>query len=1315
MSEPLPEADLSTRTWKRRYATSSLDPTGKSGDLLRSFYVPALLRTVTYDRVAGYFRSSALAAASRGFSAIAQRGGKVRLIAGCDLAPHDVQAILDGNVAKLEQHLGKELDQLTSEPEEVRTGVQLLSHLITKGLLDIQVAFRRHALTGLPITLTDSADGYVHEKWGIFTDAFGNRLTFDGSMNESTTALMMNAENIGTMMSWSGPSDSESIQEMCEAFEAMWENRHPNFVVRAIPEAILERLLEIGEGMEFPVELDGKPALIERRAKPSPIDWLRFAVIKNAPKMVGGETVGIYTAPIKPWPHQEIVARRLVDTYPYGYMLCDEVGLGKTIETGLAFRALWLSGHAKRILISPPASLVSQWQREMATKFLMPFGIGRSKGKGARISFEMPSKYDDDRSSLYDHDLLIVSTGLLQRNERLEQLKKAEAFDIALVDEAHFARRSGSTAGLDEEPSFGKLYKAFDDGLRHKARALWLATATPMQLNAVEAYDLADLIGRLGCFASEQSLVGIYYTLLGKLAQGIALTSDEQQTLHIIASRTQFEDPALWEKIRNWLIEKDPQLEVIYTQWIETEYWPGRREEQKLLMRVLFAISPLHRVMLRHTRSLLEQYRKYNLLTERLAKRTVRPIPRELVFRQDERAAYAELEQYCVDLQATIGSHISGQLKSSLGFYLSLLQQRFASSAVAIRNTMQRRLQRVQEAIAALERYGVDETDQLEELRETLTEEEWEGEEDELEQVIKATLRGRTRGDLEWEEQRLTELLPTYVNLAQVRSTKTDLLLRVMSDRVRPDDSTRYRQTVLFTRYADTLDHLVETFRGAAPGMRLGTFSGEGGRYWDVIHREWKHVKKNRDEIKHRFLNGEIDLLLCTDAAAEGLNLQSADLLINYDLPWNPMKVEQRIGRIDRIGQRFDNIEVLNLATVGSVEEIIYGRLWDRLRVAASVVGSQQFSILPILEQDFVDLASGKITHDQLEQKALRELEEHNREIRQLEIPPEDLYQIFNKELRSYRLETRVITLEEIEFALSESDYLKATGCTVHETDGHKWLEIRGASSWGGLYTRFALTASQALYERGVGDESLPVKFASYGEPGFDELLDEFTNDKYRPPGVVVVAEQLELDERVWEKTAVLAMVREPGGAVAAYRVSSFSELKSLTLALEVVVPEEAIEQCKLWLREQIVNQRHRFRERCSMLARHKEIGDANKAFMYMLANGMIQSAQRRTTVKDPDKPNQVIAAAQEMAEEDRQIIYDIHIDQMPQTQKRDLIVKLGSEHYNNQWRSTPHFRQAAMHIIRRERALLRTRGDNEVTTTQLLNNLWRKAEGLLK
>lgn len=1314
MSDSLPEADLKKHNWRRRYATSSLDPANQGTDLLRSFYVPALLRSVSYDRVAGYFRSSALAAASRGFSALLSRRGKVRLIAGCDLAPHDIQAILDGNTERLELHLSGEIDTLDEQPERVRRGVELLAHLVAQGLLDIKVAFRKDARSGQPITLDNSEDGYVHEKWGILRDEFGHRLSFSGSMNESAAALERNAENITTLTSWSGEADSQAIDEMSGDFEAMWEDRHPNFVVRPIPAAIRQKLLRIGEKVVLPPEVDGNPAVEDRKVRPTPIDWLRFAFIKHAPKMVGGETVGIYTAPISPWPHQEIVARRLVDTYPYGYLLCDEVGLGKTIENGLAFRALWLSGKAKRVLICPPASLLDQWQREMATKFLMPFGVARSNSRGARVNYLLPTEHEEERPSLFDRDLLVVSTGLLQREERLRQLSQSQPFDIVLVDEAHFARRQNSRPGLDEEPSFGKLYLGLHNGLRHKAKALWLATATPMQLSAVEAYDLADLVGRLGCFASEHSLVAVYYEILGALAKGHTPSPAEQDTLRIVAKRTEFEDPALWKRIAEWLLEKDPQLRVVFTQWIEAGAWPSRRDDERLLMRLLFAISPLHRVMMRHTRSLLDQYRKYNLLTANLAKRRIRPIPPELKFRSDEEAAYAELTKYCGELQLQIGQNLTGQLRSSLGFYLSLLQQRFASSAVAIRNTLQRRLERVIETVQILDRTGVDSTSDLETLRDSGAEGDWESDEAELEELIKATLRGRTRQDLAWERQRLESMMPMYETLAGGRPTKTDVLLGVMAERRRPGESGRFRQTVVFTRYADTLTHLVDTFKASAPDMRVGTFSGDGGAYWDAAKRQWRHLEKNRDQIKHLFLQGEIDLLLCTDAAAEGLNLQTADLLVNYDLPWNPMKVEQRIGRIDRIGQRFERIEVLNLATVGSVEETIYGRLWDRLSRTAGVVGSQQYSILPITEEDFAKLASGDISHADLEQEALRRLEEHSREVQQLEIPPEDLYHIFNKELRSYASEPRVVTLDDIEHALIESEYLKATGTRVHDTDGQRWLEVRGSASWGGLYTRFALTAKQGLYERGLSDTRLPLRFASYGEPGFDEIVDEIASTQYQPESASIVRVTRDRNGHTYEKVALVVMALQADGPAKPIQVRTYQELRSVTPANGVAVPADVIAQYEQMLAVQLDGELRGMESRRAMLSRHQQIGDVNKAFMYLLALAMLRSARTRPDVGDPDKVNRVVAEAREMAEEDRPIIFDMQLQLLKDEARRDLMVQLGPELHAGQWRSTPHFRRAALHVIARELAVARRNHRTEMTTDKLLAQIGRRAESLL-
>ena len=121
-------------------------------------------------------------------------------------------------------------------------------------------------------------------------------------------------------------------------------------------------------------------------------------------------------------------------------------------------------------------------------------------------------------------------------------------------------------------------------------------------------------------------------------------------------------------------------------------------------------------------------------------------------------------------------------------------------------------------------------------------------------------------------------------------------------------------------------------------------FSGRGGEIRSA-GGEWSTI--GRDEVKRRFREGEADLLLCTDAAAEGLNFQFCGALINYDMPWNPMRVEQRIGRIDRLGQAHPAIRIVNLHYEGTVETDVYSALRTRINLFEAVVGPLQ----PILAQ----------------------------------------------------------------------------------------------------------------------------------------------------------------------------------------------------------------------------------------------------------------------------------------------------------------------------------------------------------------------------
>ncbi|WP_058554771.1 hypothetical protein [Thiohalocapsa sp. ML1] len=113
--------------WRLAYSTSSDAVGGKPVDILHDFYLPALRRAVRYDRVAGYFRSSSLAAASQGFSAFVGNGGKARMVVGADLHPDDVAAVLAGDEARLAARLTAELVASEQWPEAERRGVALLA------------------------------------------------------------------------------------------------------------------------------------------------------------------------------------------------------------------------------------------------------------------------------------------------------------------------------------------------------------------------------------------------------------------------------------------------------------------------------------------------------------------------------------------------------------------------------------------------------------------------------------------------------------------------------------------------------------------------------------------------------------------------------------------------------------------------------------------------------------------------------------------------------------------------------------------------------------------------------------------------------------------------------------------------------------------------------------------------------------------------------------------------------------------------------------------------------------------------------------
>lgn len=123
----------------------------------------------------------------------------------------------------------------------------------------------------------------------------------------------------------------------------------------------------------------------------------------------------------------------------------------------------------------------------------------------------------------------------------------------------------------------------------------------------------------------------------------------------------------------------------------------------------------------------------------------------------------------------------------------------------------------------------------------------------------------------------------------------------------------------------------------AAGYKRLACYSGRGGELYEAATGQWLEVSKS--EIKTRFRAGEIEVLIGTDSMSEGLNLQTCGRLINYDMPWNLMRVEQRIGRVDRIGATYVNIQVSNYFYADTLEEQVYKGIAEDFGDFTQIVG----------------------------------------------------------------------------------------------------------------------------------------------------------------------------------------------------------------------------------------------------------------------------------------------------------------------------------------------------------------------------------------
>ncbi len=905
---------LTDRTWKLKY-------TPDDGDLVKLFYVPALEDAERYDRLTGYFNARALTLAARGIEGLVRNGGHMRLIVGCTLEPPEIEAIEKGEQLRdlVEQHLAN-LPLAPPDPAS-SDALELLAWMVARGYLEVKVAVPCDA-DKKPIP----ADGIFHEKAGIIEDRGGDKIAWNGSLNETAAGWKHNWESINVYTSW-GPEPKRVADEEVN-FVRIWANKAHRVIVLDVPDAARQDLMRFMPTSDMPARLkepeqkpskpspekpepEAKEPLLPTQPEQGDLRSRVWSFIQQAPALPnGGERVGEVTSAITPWPHQVRAYDRLYHDWPPKLLIADEVGLGKTIQAGMLLRQSWLAGRVKRILILAPKAVLKQWQIELREKFNLNWPIydGRKLVWYPSPAWRGQNERAVDRHNWHQEPVVIASSHLMRRRDRASALlEEAEPWDLVVLDEAHHARRRA--AGTQQEGGPNALLRLMQ-GLKDRTQGLVLLTATPMQVHPIEVWDLLHLLG-LPTEWTARAFLNFFDDVeqpnpssdalerMARLFQSVERSYGEVRTEDVqrLAGLSRLKANKVLRALRDGASIPRRQLETA---------------ERRAAVAIMRAHTPLRRLVSRHTRELLRRYYKAGMLSTPIADRRVED--RFLEMTVDERALYDAVEDYI----ASTYNQASAQERTAVGFVMTIYRRRLASSFSALRNTLRNHLDAIADG-GQMPLLGLDEDAPDDEADDEVLDA------DDVAALEREALAAEEEADIRQLLDRIDGLPPD----SKLESLKDTL------DELRRDG---YSQAMVFTQYTDTMDFL----RGQllkASGLRLMCFSGRGGEI-PSSDGTWRQI--GRDDAKRRFRDGEADVLLCTDAAAEGLNFQFCGALINYDMPWNPMRVEQRIGRIDRLGQRHEIIRIINLHYEGTVETDVYRALRNRIGLFESVVGRLQ-------------------------------------------------------------------------------------------------------------------------------------------------------------------------------------------------------------------------------------------------------------------------------------------------------------------------------------------------------------------------------------
>lgn len=671
-------------------------------------------------------------------------------------------------------------------------------------------------------------------------------------------------------------TSQEGVAWVEEEFDALWNDAYP------LPDAIIEEIKRVADRVEISFE----------EAK---TDELPAAALAESPIYRGG-------AQLQPW-QRSFVTMFLQHRETYGkarLLLADEVGVGKTLSLAASAMISALLDDGP-VLILCPSTLTLQWQIELMDKLGIPSAVWSSVKKlwidpnGHLIKTRGP---EDIGSCPFR--IAIVSTGLVIHNSEERRHLLGRKYGTIILDEAHKARRSGGLGQKKREPN-NLLEFMLQIGPRTKN--LLLGTGTPIQTEVYELWDLLRILNNGADFVLGREL----FCCWANWEKALPVVKGEE---------TPANERDVWEWLRNPLPPADDdvlfatlRLQMgLSDQTFFTDRGFGSLgflEQQALGQALAPGFLREHNPVVRHTVLRRRQTLEELGLMEKVGV-DIHPDPNvpPTAYKGIGFSDLGLLTNHPFDLAYQAAEAFTSALKKRMhaaGFMKTMLLQRICSSFASGRSTAQKMLRRE----------IIEDEEQTNQIEETLT-----------------TLTAEEAGYLHTIVEELSR--------PEARDPKLSAVKYFLTEHRTEGKTWLEHGCIIFSQYYDTASYIAAELAKLLSGEPIGIYAGAGK---SRIYRGNDFASVEREDIKTAVKKRHIRLVIATDAACEGLNLQTLGTLINVDLPWNPSRLEQRLGRIKRFGQARQTVDMLNLVYSETQDEKVYQVLSRRMKDRYDIFG----------------------------------------------------------------------------------------------------------------------------------------------------------------------------------------------------------------------------------------------------------------------------------------------------------------------------------------------------------------------------------------